>query len=212
MISLLLADDHNIILDGITDMLHSDSELQVVSTANNGAEVLEKLKLASYNIILLDINMPIMDGMRCAEEILKLYPTQKIMMLTMNEEKSIIEKMISIGVKGFLLKTTEKEELINAIKTVHSGKDYFSSDVTKLLISKKETETSSSLGIIANLTEREVEIIKHIANGLSSNEIAEQLFISPRTVETHRNNIIKKLGVNNVAGVVRFAFQHQLVS
>jgi len=212
MILLLLADDHNIILDGITDMLHSDSELQVVSTANNGAEVLEKLKLASYNIILLDINMPIMDGMRCAEEILKLYPTQKIMMLTMNEEKSIIEKMISIGVKGFLLKTTEKEELINAIKTVHSGKDYFSSDVTKLLISKKETETSSSLGIIANLTEREVEIIKHIANGLSSNEIAEQLFISPRTVETHRNNIIKKLGVNNVAGVVRFAFQHQLVS
>jgi DNA-binding NarL/FixJ family response regulator len=212
MISLLLADDHNIILDGITDMLHSDSQLKVVSKANNGAEVLEKLKLTSYDIVLLDINMPIMDGMRCAEEILKIYPKQKIMMLTMNEEKSIIEKMISIGVKGFLLKTTEKEELIKAIKTVHSGKEYFSADVTKLLISKKETETSSSLGTLANLTEREIEIIKHIANGLSSNEIAEQLFISPRTVETHRNNIIKKLGVNNVAGVVRFAFQHQLVS
>jgi DNA-binding NarL/FixJ family response regulator len=138
MISLLLADDHNIILDGITDMLHSDSELKVVSTANNGVEVLEKLKLTSYDIVLLDINMPIMDGMRCAEEILKLYPKQNIMMLTMNEEKSIIEKMISIGVKGFLLKTTEKEELIKAIKTVHSGKEYFSSDVTKLLISKKK--------------------------------------------------------------------------
>jgi DNA-binding NarL/FixJ family response regulator len=212
MISLLLADDHNIILDGITDMLHSDSQLKVVSKANNGAEVLEKLKLTSYDIVLLDINMPIMDGMRCAEEILKIYPKQKIMMLTMNEEKSIIEKMISIGVKGFLLKTTEKEELIKAIKTVHSGKEYFSADVTKLLISKKETETATSLGTLTNLTEREIEIIKQIANGLSSNEIAEQLFISPRTVETHRNNIIKKLGVNNVAGVVRFAFQHQLVS
>jgi DNA-binding NarL/FixJ family response regulator len=211
MISLLIADDHNIILDGITDMLHSDSELKVVSTANNGAEVLEKLKLTSYDIVLLDINMPVMDGMRCAEEILKIYPKQNIMMLTMNEEKSIIEKMISIGVKGFLLKTTDKEDLINAIKTIHSGKEYFSADVTKLLISKKETETFSSLGTLANLTEREIEIVKHIANGLSSNEIAEQLFISPRTVETHRNNIIKKLGVNNVAGVVRFAFQHQLV-
>ncbi len=211
MISLLLADDHTIILDGLTDMLQSGGELKVNATANNGKEVLDKLKLASFDVVILDINMPIMDGMRCAEEILKHYPNQKIMMLTMNEEKSIIEKMMSLGVKGFLLKTTEKEELINAIKSVHAGKEYFSSDIAKILITKKEQATSS-LGDLANLTEREIEIIKHIANGLSSAEIGELLFISTRTVETHRTNIIKKLGVSNVAGVVRFAFQHHLVS
>ena len=212
MISLLLADDHNIILDGLSDMLNSDKDLKVVATANNGKEVLDKLKLASFDVILLDINMPVMDGIQCAEEILNQNSNQKIIMLTMNEEKSIVEKMIKIGAKGFLLKTTEKEELINAIKTVSSGKNYFSADITKILISQNKKENISQNGILATLTEREIEIIKHIANGLSSAEISELLFISQRTVETHRTNIIKKLNVNNVAGVVRFAFQNNLVS
>ena len=213
MIKLLLADDHNIILDGLSQMFAEDDEIKVISTANNGLEVLEKLKVTSFDIIILDINMPQMDGMQCAKEILKLYPNQKVMMLTMNEEKSIIEKMISIGVKGFLLKTTEKEELINAIKMVNSGKEYFSSSITKIMMSTSQKDKpSSNLEALALLTEREIEIIKYIAEGLSSIEIGEKLFISPRTVETHRTNIIKKINVNNVAGMVRFAFQNNLIS
>lgn len=212
MIKLLLADDHNIILDGLSQMFNQSEELSVVATANNGIEVLEKLNIASFDIIMLDINMPQMNGMQCAQEILKLHPTQKIMMLTMNEEKSIIEKMISIGVKGFLLKTTEKDELINAIKMVHSGKEYFSSGITKIMMSQPNEKPASNLEVLSLLTEREIEIIKYIAEGLSSIEIGEKLFISPRTVETHRTNIIKKINVNNVAGMVRFAFQNNLVS
>lgn len=213
MIKLLLADDHNIILDGLTQMFSSETGIQVISTANNGVEVLEKLKLVSYDIILLDINMPQMDGMQCAQEILKIAPSQKIIMLTMNEEKSIIEKMISVGVRGFLLKTTEKEELINAIKMVSSGKEYFSASITKILMTQKnDVEPTSNLSLLSTLTEREIEIIKAIAEGLSSIEIGEKLFISPRTVETHRTNIIKKIEVKNVAGMVRFAFQNDLIS
>lgn len=212
MIKLLLADDHNIILDGLTQMFASNDNINVVSTANNGKEVLDKLNLASFDVILLDINMPIMNGIECAQEVLKLNPNQKIIMLTMNEEKSIIEKMISVGVKGFLLKTTEKEELENAIKMVHTGKEYFSSSITKIMMSANTgSKPASNLEILSTLTEREIEIIKYIAEGFSSAEIGEKLFISPRTVETHRTNIMKKIEVNNVAGMVRFAFQNKLV-
>lgn len=213
MIKILLADDHNIILDGLSQMFAQDDDIKVLATANNGLEVLEKIKLTPFDIIILDINMPQMNGMLCAQEILNENPEQKIIMLTMNEEKSIIEKMINVGVKGFLLKSTEKEELINAIKMVNSGKDYFSSSITKIMMSSSQNNKPvNNLEALSLLTEREIEIIKSIAEGLSSSEIGEKLFISPRTVETHRTNIIKKINVNNVAGMVRFAFQNNLIS
>lgn len=212
MIKILLADDHNIILDGLSEMFTEDTGIKVISTAGNGKEVLEKLKLTAFDVILLDINMPVLDGMQCAKEILKQNSEQNIIMLTMNEERSIIEKMLKIGVKGFLLKTTEKEEVITAIKSVHSGKEYYSSEIARILISSNQhSKNKSELSNLSELTEREIEIIKCIAEGLSSNDIGDKLFISPRTVETHRANIIKKLDVNNVAGIVRFAFKNNLV-
>ena len=214
MIEVLLADDHALITDGISNLLAEEDGISVVGICRNGKEVLsylEKQSLTLPDVLLLDIDMPIMNGIECAKEVLSRFPSVHIGMLTMHAEKSLITEFMEMGVNGYLLKTIDKGELLKAVKDIAESKDYFTSDVTRALL-KPETKSVplNANPILKELSEREKEIISLIVEGFSNKEIGEKLFISHRTVDTHRTNIMKKLEVNNVAGVVRFAFQNGL--
>ena len=212
MINVLLADDHQIIIDGINNLLENEENISVVGTCNNGLEVIENIPNLSVDVLLLDLDMPIMNGFQCAEKVQKKFPEVKIAILTMHQEKALIQKFIEFGVKGYFLKTIAKDELVHAITTIAGGGDYFPSDVTKALVSKQTIAPDVTQSpLLAELTERELEIIRLVSQGFSNKELAEKLFISPRTADTHRTNIMRKLDLHNVAEMVRFAFQNKLV-
>lgn len=212
MIQVLLADDHQIILDGISNLLKDVPEIEVVATCKNGSEVLSELKTLQVDVLLLDLDMPVMNGFECAEQVQKRFPEVKISILTMHQEKALIQKFIEFGVKGYFLKTIAKSELIHAIKTIANGGEYFPSDVTKALLQKQTINPSITQSpLLSSLTEREIEIIRLISQGFTNKEMAEKLFISPRTADTHRTNLMRKLDLHNVAEIVRFAFQNKLV-
>ena len=213
MIRLLLADDHSIVTDGISQLVADQSDIEVVAVCNNGLEALAVLRDQPADVALLDIDMPQLNGIDCATRVLREFPEVKVAMLTMHREKSLIMRFIEMGVNGYFLKTIRKDELIHGIKTIAAGSDYFPSDVTKTLVSKEAVEpTVTQDPRIASLSERELEIIRLISQGMTNNDIAEKLFISPRTADTHRTNIMRKLELHNVASLVAFAFQNKLVS
>ena len=213
MIRILIADDHKIMSEGLKSLFDDDLDIEVVTTVCNGLEALEVLKKEDIDVILLDIDMPKMNGIDCAREILLDHPETKIAILTMHHEKSLIKSLVKMGVCAYMLKTIPREELHLAIKTIYKGGEYFNADVTKALLNKEE-KGKVVLGInplISKLTTREVEVIKLIAGGMTNTQIGEKLFISPRTADAHRTNIMKKIDVHNVAGIVRFAFQNNLM-
>lgn len=202
-IRVLLADDHNIILDGLNVVLSNDKEIEVIGTAENGEEVIEFLEKKETDLVVLDINMPKMDGITCSRVLKKQFPWIKILILTMYPQKSFVDEIIKIGIDGCLLKNNTGKELITAIKRVMNGKSYF--DHLKSFTSEKEDI------IQFKLTKREIDIIKCLADGLSSPEMAEKLFISEHTVRTHRKNILKKTGLASTSQVVRYATEQQFI-
>jgi len=202
-INVLLADDHTIILDGLRVVLSNDDNIEVIGTVGNGEEVIEFLKKKETDLVVLDINMPKMDGITCSRVIKKQFPWIKILILTMYPQKSFIDEIVKIGIDGCLLKNNTGKELITAIKRVMGGNSYF--DHLKLFTS--ETEEVFQF----KLTKRELEIIKCLADGLSSLEMAEKLFISEHTVRTHRKNILKKTGVSGTSQLIKYAAEQQLI-
>jgi len=212
LIKVLLADDHKIITEGISNLLADQKDIFVSAICQNGQEVLNKLSEENFDLLLLDIDMPIMNGLECAQKVLSENNNQKLAMLTMHAEKGIIQKVIEFGAKGYFLKTIDKIELLHAIRTIASGGEYFPADVTKSLIRKKGINANAAQSsVVSLLSSREIEILKLVAQGMSNKEIADKLFISHRTVDTHRTNLMRKIEVNNVAGMVRFAFLNSLV-
>lgn len=212
MIRLLIADDHQVLRDGLKAMLTNHRELEVVAEASNGMEVLEALEKHEVDIVLLDINMPILDGVETCKKLKKLHPFVKVLALTMYDEGTLISRMVKNGAKGYILKNTGKEKLVDAIKTVQNGDTYFSEGVKDALINSMIVEKGKSTSsYMPNLTRREKEIIKLIVNEQTTAEIAEQLFISEKTVETHRKNLLQKLNVRNTAGLVRVVLEKGLL-
>ncbi len=212
MIRISLADDHAIITDGISNLLEDEKDIQVVDVTANGKEAYTSYCNHQPDVAILDIDMPEMNGLECAEAILSGYKNARIVILTMHEEMALIKRCMEMGVKGYFLKTIERSELVHAIKTIASGKDDYPADVTKALMEQRTITPSISQDKVVNdLSKRELEIIQLLAQGQSNKEIAEVLFISPRTVDTHRTNIMRKLDVKNVVGIVRFAFKNGLV-
>ena len=208
MSRILIADDHPIMADSIKSLLEGGENIEVVGVANDGLEALGKLAEVEVDIALLDIDMPKMNGLECAKKIKSDFPDVKVAILSMHQEKAMIKGLMEIGIKGYMLKTIPKDELLLAIETIQRGGEYFNSEVTKVLM---DQNVEAANPVLADLSEREIEIVKLIASGLTNPQIGEKLFISPKTVDTHRTNVMKKIGVNNVAGVVRFAFQNGLV-
>ena len=211
-VRILLVDDHQLIIDGLKSLLNDTEGIRVVSNSNNGKSAIELLEVLDVDVILMDIDMPIMNGLDAAKIIKQKHSSIKIIMLSMHSEKAMIKDLIQIGVDGYLLKNSSKEELINAIVKVSAGGQYFSSDVTLSLLIDDNSEIRGNSLKGVNLTNREIEIIKLIAEGYTNKEIGEKLFISHRTVDSHRTNLMKKLEVNNVAGLISYAIKRGIVS
>lgn len=213
-IKILIADDHPLIAEGIKNTLLQNKNIDVVALAADGKRALEYLEKHSVDIALLDINMPKMDGIECAKKIIAEHSKVKVVMLSMYQEASIIRNLIELGVKGYMLKTIPAEELLAAIEKISEGKEYFQSEVTKALINNDNSTTFlpfvNRSELIDELTDREKQIIRLITEGHTNTQIGEKLYISPRTVDTHRTNIMKKINVHNVASLIRFAFQNGL--
>ena len=214
-IKILIADDHPLIADGIKNTFINQEDFHAVGVVENGKDALDFIRESEIDVVLLDINMPEMEGIQCAKLILKNFPKVKIAMLSMHQEASIIKELITIGVHGCMLKTIPAEELLVAVKRIHVGKKYFTSDVTQAILNDNDSASSflplsKKSPLMEKLTDREKEIIKMLTQGMTNAQIGEQLFISPRTVDTHRTNIMRKIEVNNVASLIRFAFQNGL--
>ncbi len=211
-IKILLVDDHQIIIDGLKSLLNDTEGIRVVSDSNNGKNAIELLEVLDIDVILMDIDMPVMNGLDAAKIIKENKPDIKVVILSMHSEKAMVKDLINIGIDGYLLKNSSKEELIDTIEKVSGGEKYFSSDITLSLLAEDNTKMEKdSLAKGINLTTREVEIIKLIAEGFTNKEIGQKLFISHRTVDTHRTNLMKKLEVNNVAGLISYAIKKGIV-
>ena len=208
-IKVLLTDDHQIIIDGLKSLLKNSDEIVVAAEANNGREALRILELLSIDVVLMDIDMPVLNGIETLKEIRKQFRNVKVIILSMHNEAGMIKSLMDIGANGYLLKSCSQDELIGAIKKVSTGQNYFSTDVTLALLNTSKTSTSEQRNEL--LTDRETEILKLIAAGFSNKEIGDQLFISHRTVDTHRTNLMKKLDVNNIAGLISYAIRNGII-
>ena len=212
-INVLIADDHRVVRDGIKSILNKEDEINVIGEAQNGAEALTLARELNPDIILTDITMPEMTGIELANEVGKELPEIKVIILSMHEDEEYISKVVEAKASGYLGKEVEKEEIILAIKRVYGGGNYYSENVSKMMIEGfvKKTTSGGNDGPAVHLTNREKEILKLVVDGASSKAIAGELFISIRTVETHRNNILQKLNVKNSAELVKYALKHKLV-
>jgi len=209
MTSLLLADDHVLIRQGIAELLSQQAEIDVVATVSDGLEVLSYLEENKVDIILMDINMPKLNGIDTTKEVTKLYPNTKVIALTMHDSSGFIEQMLKAGAKGYLLKNCGQEELLTAISQVSEGQTYVGKDTQEALI--QSLSGNKKVDMMPKLTRREKEVLTLIAEELTTNQIAEKLFLSLSTVESHRANLISKFGVKNSVGVIKKAIEYGLL-
>jgi two-component system nitrate/nitrite response regulator NarL len=208
-ISLGLVDDHQIVIDGLISLLKDEPQFEFVFATTSSKEVIEKLKSTPVDILLTDVMMPGLPGNVLAKEVRKEFPQTKILALSMNGEGSLVNEMINdADISGYVLKNIGKQELVKAIEKIAGGGIYFSDEVIEELkkVSNRKKENEE-----AHLTGREIEIIKLIEKEYSNKQIAEALFISERTVETHRKNIFRKTNTNSVIGLVKYAYEHRLI-
>jgi DNA-binding NarL/FixJ family response regulator len=212
-IKLLIADDHRIMLDGIVSLLQSDKEITVAGIAANGYEVLELVNKQHFDVCLLDISMPGLDGIETTRLLKERKPELKIIILTTYNDKEIITEMLQCGVSGYLLKNSSKQELTEAIKKVAGGGFYFSDEVHASIMKNytRQLREKSNTAEVITLTKREREILQLLAREYTNEKIAEALIISYRTVETHRKNIMQKTRSHNLAGLLKFAYSKNLL-
>ncbi|MBL7835378.1 MAG: response regulator transcription factor [Cyclobacteriaceae bacterium] len=203
---ILLVDDHTILLDGVKSLLSQEEGLQIVGQAGSAEAALEFLKKHDVDLVITDYSMPGMDGLSLVNTLKRIAPNTKIILLSMHDEVHLVKEILKAGVNGYVLKNDTHKELLNAIRDVSQGKVYLSSDVNKMLITNLNNPDEGKL-----LTDREREILKLIAKEYTNKDIAEELFISERTVETHRKNIFKKTGTNSLVGLIKFAYANNLI-
>ena len=209
---IILADDHTLFRTGLKNLLGLEPGFEVVGEAADGVELLQLLKTERPDVILLDIAMPRMNGIEAAEEIMHRWTETKIVTLSMFGEEEFYFKMVSLGVKAFLLKNSDIGEVQEAIRTVVDGGTYFSQELLTTLVSSLRSSTEARPEADeAALSERESEILLEICRGLSNQEIGDKLFISKRTVDKHRANILAKTNCRNTANLVVYAIKNKLV-
>ena len=212
-IKLLIADDHRIMLDGIASLLQTEKDIKVAGIAANGHEVLQLVNQDNFDVCLLDINMPGLDGMETTKLLREKKPGLKIIILTTYNDKEIISEMLQYGVSGYLLKNSSKQELTEAIKKVAGGGLYFSDEVHAAIMKNytQHLKEKNQGAEVITLTAREKEILQLLALEYTNEKIAEALTISYRTVETHRKNIMQKTKSHNLAGLLKFAYSKNLI-
>ena len=210
-IRLLLVDDHPIVLEGIKSHLALYDDLEIVGVANNGQDALQKAKQTSPDIILMDVTMPQMNGLEAIGLLRRRVPTAKVVFLSMHDNKEYITQAIRSGARGYLLKDTAPTELIRAIRLIQGGEVYFSPTVSRVVIEEILEGKPPADSTPRQLTEREREVLVLIAEGHLNKQIADRLGIGVRTIETHRERIMRKLEIHTVAGLTKFAIARGMV-
>ncbi len=210
-LKVLVVDDHKILRNGLTALLKSSDIISKIYELNDGQSAVNFVDKTDVDIILMDIKMPKLNGIKATKIILDKKPDIKIIALTMHDDTNYISEMVKAGAKGYLLKNTEFDELIFAIKKVYAGEMFFSMQVTSIMTSSVTDKKEDSLIALNQLTKRERQILKLIAEEYTNKEIAEKLFLSSRTVDTHRRNLLIKVGAKNTAGLVKFALKYNLI-
>ena len=208
--NVIIVDDHTLFRNGLRILLNTLEDYQVIGEASNGKQFLELLEKNVPDLVLLDINMPVMDGIEAATIAQKLYPDLKIITLSMYGEEDYYYKMVNAGVKGFVLKNSDIKEVKTALDVVYDGGSFFSSELLQNLVASLKS-SSKSKESHTELSEREMEILILICQGLSNQEIGDKLFISKRTVDKHRANILEKSESKNTAQLVVYAITNKLV-
>jgi len=211
-ITIVIADDYKIYRDGLKLCLSADNNLQILFEADNGEELMEALKTQQPEIIIMDLNMPLMDGMEATKQIRKKYEQIKILVITMYDSDKFIINLMENGAHGYLLKNAEPKEIIKAIYALHENGYYFNDLVNKALLKKlvMKNNLKPSFNHNIELTEREQEVLKMICEEKTATEIGKEIFLSPRSVEGIRTRLIEKVGVRNTAGLVMFAVKNGL--
>lgn len=210
--NIIIVDDHLIFRQGLISILTVGNIANVIGEASNGLELLELLSHQKPDLILMDIDMPHMNGMDATEKALELIPDLKIIAFTMFSDEDYYYKMIDKGVKGFILKTSGINELESAVKQVIVGESYFSNELLRQIISNFSRKTEARQNIKNDiLSDREIEVLKNICIGLNTDEIAQKLFISPKTVKTHRANLLEKTLSKNTPELIYFALKNKIV-
>ncbi len=210
VINIIIVDDHSLFRNGMKLLLNNAGNFKVMAEASNGKEFLEILDKPIPDIVLMDIDMPVMDGIEATIKALEKYPSLKIIGLSMYGEEEYYYKMIDAGVSGFLLKNSDINEVKTALTTVNEGGKYFSQELLyKVVKNIKSTQINQDL--MEALSERELEVLKQICIGLSNQEIAENLHISKRTVDKHRANLLDKTNSKNTAHLVMYAIKNKLI-
>ncbi|TPG65425.1 response regulator [Hymenobacter nivis] len=218
MIRLMLADDHAILRDGLRSLLAAEPGIDVVGEAGDGAELLALLATTPADVVLMDINMPVLDGFEATAELRQRFPDVKVLVLSMLDHEHYVLRMLQAGALGYVLKNAAFQEITHAIRTVAAGQRFLCTEIGLNMLYKaaggappaspEQAEPVAGVG----LTARELEVLRLIAEGLTNSEIADKLFTSKRTIETHRQNIIGKTGVKNTAALIKLAVRQGLIS
>ncbi len=209
-IKAILADDHGVVRSGIRSLLESEGDIQVIAEADNGQEAIQQVAALSPDLAIVDIRMPVMNGLEATQRIRQSAPNTKVLILSMHDDEDYILQSVESGASGYLLKGSSKEEFLRAVRTVYAGEKYFSADVSRVFVNNylntrkhQVAPATDQLDTSYDLTKREKQILRMLTEGISNKDIAEKLNKSVRTIETHRFNIMKKLGVNNVVELLK---------
>ena len=215
MIRVFIVDDHTLIRDGLRALLAAEPLFEVVGEADNGQVLLDQLPTVATDVVLLDLNMPVLDGLATTHRLREEYPHLRILLLSMMTHERTIGEALAAGAHGYVLKNADKYEVVAALQGVASGKRFLCSEIGLALLDKlllqepRPPAPGTSPGV--SLTHREREILQLVASGLTNQEIADQLFTSRRTVESHRQNLLEKTGVRNTPALVKYAMEHGLL-
>jgi DNA-binding NarL/FixJ family response regulator len=209
-IKILIVDDHQMFIEGIRALLRKEAHMQFVGEANTGEAALALLETTPADILITDISMPSMDGIALTREVKQKWPDIKVLVVSMHNDPTVIGEILLAEAEGYILKNTGKAELVAAIHQLMNGGTHYSPSVLATLMRKTKEQTKAE-DELRELTERELEILKLIVQEYSTADIAEKLFISPRTVDTHRKNIMLKTQSRTLVGLIKFAFRNELI-
>lgn len=202
MIRLAIAEDHQSLIDGIKLLLEYEENISIIGTANDGEALLDIVRLKQPNVVITDIRMPKMDGIAATKMIKKEFPNTKVLAFTMFDQTEAVEQMLEAGAHGYILKNSSLQDVLTAVKTVYKGDTYFDANINTNIINKDNSSKKKGL-----LTKRQIEILELVAQGKTSREISEQLFIGVHTVDTHRKNMIRILGLKGKGELMRYALE-----
>jgi DNA-binding NarL/FixJ family response regulator len=211
-VRIIIADDHRLFREGLVNLLSDSKDIEIIAEADNGKDAIEKAKALNPDIIVMDIGMPILNGVEATGRLLKEFPEIKVIALSMHSEKQFIKGMLEAGAAGYLFKNCAYDELIEAIHTVNAGKKYLSDKITEIMIQDYLGKEESIPESDSELTERESEILKLIAEGVPTSEISELLFVSVKTIGTHKQHLLEKLNLKTSTDLVKYAIKKGIIS